>query len=63
MIFTDEPVSILKPKIEGLVMQTKAKVGDTSQCDVTIPKGPTGIDPSDIKFFQALKITTRIFKS
>ena len=63
MIFTHEPVSSVKPKIEGVIQKTKAKVGDIAQCDVTIPKGPTGIAPSDIKFFQALKMTTKIFKS
>lgn len=63
MIFTNEPVSVVKPKVESIVMQTKAKVGDIAQCEVTIPKGPTGIAPADIKFFQALKITTKIFKS
>lgn len=63
MIFTHEPVSTVKPKIEGIVMNTKAKVGDIAQCEVTIKKGPTGIAPADIKFFQALKMTTKIFKS
>ncbi len=27
-----------------------------------IPKGPTGLDPSEISFFHALKISTKIFK-
>lgn len=28
-----------------------------------VKKGPTGLNPSEIKFFHALKITTKIVKS
>lgn len=63
MIFTDEFVSNLKPRIESLTIPCRAKVGQVSPVAVTIPKGPTGISPSDIKFFHAVKITsTKIMK-
>ena len=45
-IFTDEPVFELKPLIEANKVQTAAKVGTVSPVDVTIPPGPTGMDPS-----------------
>ena len=62
MVFTEEFVGSVKPRIEGIVEPCKAKVGQIAPVDVTIPKGPTGIDPSDIKFFHALKLATKIQK-
>lgn len=61
-IFTNEPVFELKPRIEGLTIPAAAKVGQEAQCDVVIPPGPTGMDPSQISFFHALSITTKIVK-
>ena len=62
MIFTNEFVSKLKPRIESLTIPCKAKIGAISPVDVVIPKGPTGISPQDIKFFHALKVSTKIMK-
>ena len=62
MIFTDEFVSKLKPRIESLTIPCRAKIGTTAPIDVIIPKGPTGIAPADIKFFHALKLSTKIMK-
>jgi large subunit ribosomal protein LP0 len=62
LIFTDEPVYELKPLIEGNKVDTAAKVGVVAPCDVVIPPGPTGLDPSQISFFHALKISTKIQK-
>ena len=62
LIFTDEPVAKLKEQIESETVAQRAKVGTISPCEVTIPKGPTGLDPSEISFFHALKISTKIFK-
>lgn len=61
-IFTNEPVFDLKPIIEANKVQTAAKVGAISPIDVTVPPGPTGMDPSQISFFHALQITTKIQK-
>lgn len=62
MIFTNEFVGNLKPRIEGLTEPCRAKVGQIAPNPVTVPKGPTGIDPSEIKFFHALKMATKIQK-
>lgn len=62
MIFTHESVSTLKPKIEGFTVPARARVGQVAPVAVSIPAGPTGIDPSDIKFFHALKVATKIFR-
>jgi len=46
MIFTDEPVFSLKPKIEENKIAAAARVGVFAPIDVIIPPGPTGMDPS-----------------
>lgn len=62
LIFTEEAVHEMKPLIEGNKLESAAKVGVIAPCDVTIPPGPTGLDPSQISFFHALKISTKIQK-
>jgi large subunit ribosomal protein LP0 len=61
-IFSDAPVFDLKPIIESNKIPAPAKVGTISPIDVTIPPGPTGMDPSQISFFHTLNISTKIQK-
>jgi len=42
--------------------QSAAKAGQSSVVDWFIPAGPTGMDPSQTSFFQALNIGTKIVK-
>jgi len=63
LIFTDEPVFDLKGKIEESKLATEAKVGSISPIDFIIQPGPTGLDPSQINFFHALQISTKIEKA
>merc|ERR1712224_796917 len=44
------------------VLSSAAKAGQTSTCDMDIPAGPTGMDPSQTSFFQTLNIATKIVK-
>lgn len=62
LIFSDTPVYELKPIIESNKVQTAAKVGVVAPCDVEVAPGPTGMDPSQISFFHALNISTKIVK-
>jgi len=39
-----------------------AKAGQVALCHLSIPSGPTGMDPSQTAFFQALNIGTKIVK-
>merc|ERR1719199_1883138 len=39
-----------------------AKAGVMAPCDVKLPMGPTGLDPSSTNFFQVLNIPTKIVK-
>merc|ERR1719433_1306836 len=43
-------------------MSAAAKTGQVSMVDLSIPAGPTGMDPSQTSFFQALNIGTKIVK-
>jgi large subunit ribosomal protein LP0 len=61
-IFSDASISDLKPIIEANRIPAPAKVGAISTIDVTIPPGPTGMDPSQISFFHTLNISTKIQK-
>lgn len=62
LIFTDAPVYELKAKLETNKVPTEARVGVLSPIDFTCPAGPTGLDPSQINFFHALNISTKINK-
>jgi len=39
-----------------------AKAGTAAPCDVIIPAGPTGLDPSQTAMFQTLNVPTKIIK-
>jgi large subunit ribosomal protein LP0 len=62
LIFSDAPVFEIKPIIESNKKPAAAKVGMVAPLDVTIPPGPTGMDPSQISFFHALNMSTKINK-
>merc|ERR1719330_363640 len=42
--------------------ESAAKPGAISNVDLSLPSGPTGMDPSQTSFFQALNIGTKIVK-
>lgn len=62
LLFSDTPVYELKPLIESNKVRTAAKVGVVAPCSVEVPPGPTGMDPSQISFFHALNMSTKIVK-
>merc|ERR1712203_983041 len=43
-------------------MSAAAKTGQVSMVNLSLPSGPTGMDPSQTSFFQALNIGTKIVK-
>jgi len=63
LIFSDKAVSEVRPIVEQNKVPQAARVGAISPIDVVIPPGPTGMDPSQITFFHALSISTKIQKS
>lgn len=62
IIFTVSDLSSVKDEIAKYKVGAPARVGLVAPNDVTIPAGPTGMDPSQTSFFQALAIATKINK-
>jgi len=61
-VFTNDNL----PAIRKIILENKvpaaAKSGSFAPADVFIPPGPTGLDPGQTNFFQALNIATKIVK-
>lgn len=52
----------IRATIDKFRFDAAAKAGQVSLVDLEIPSGPTGMDPSQTGFFQALNIGTKIVK-
>jgi len=57
----DDLTSVKKILLENKVAAV-AKAGVIAPCDVVVPKGNTGMEPTQTGFFQALNIQTKITK-
>ena len=62
MIFTNGDLADIKKILDSQVREAPAKIGILAPRDVTIPAGPTGMDPKQTSFFQNLNIATKIVK-
>jgi large subunit ribosomal protein LP0 len=60
LVFTHEPIAQVKSLILENRVPAQAKVGGIAPVDVTIPAGPTSLDPGQTSFFQALNISTKL---
>jgi large subunit ribosomal protein LP0 len=63
IIFTNEDVSKINEITSKFVIEKQAKVGAISPVEVTLQAGPTGMDSSQIEYFQALNINTKLIKN
>jgi len=61
-IFTNGDIGEIKDVLTEHVKPAAAKAGVIAPCGCIIPKGPTGLDPAQTSFFQALNIATKINK-
>jgi large subunit ribosomal protein LP0 len=61
-VFTNGALDAVEDVIKEFVKPAAAKAGVVAPCSCTIPKGPTGLDPAQTSFFQALNIATKINK-
>merc|ERR1719345_731992 len=52
----------IRETLNKFVLEASAKPGQTSNVNLDIPSGPTGMDPSQTSFFQTLNIATKIVK-
>jgi len=62
LIFTNGDLAEVKAVLDSQKREAPAKIGSIAPISVTIPAGPTGLDPKQTSFFQALKIQTKIVK-
>lgn len=56
----NESIAALRDELTSEKVQTAAKAGIEAPANVLVPAGPTGQDPSQTSFFQALDIPTKI---
>lgn len=62
LIFTNEDLVEIRDMILENKKPSAAKAGALAQCDVTIEKGITALEPSMTQFLQALNISSKITK-
>jgi len=60
LVFTNDNLAEIREIIEKNKVPAAAKTGTIAPVDVFIPPGPTGLDPGQTSFFQALNIATKI---
>jgi large subunit ribosomal protein LP0 len=60
LVFTHESIATVKTLITSNRVPAQAKVGGIAPEDVIIQPGPTGLDPGQTSFFQALNISTKL---
>merc|ERR1719336_3199976 len=59
---TNTTLDGIREVLKKHVRSAAAKAGQVSPVDLNLPSGPTGMDPSQTSFFQALNIGTKIVK-
>lgn len=63
LIFSEEPYSDLREKVEAEKICQPARTGVLSPCNVILPAGPTGIEVGKIDLFHKLNISCKTVKS
>jgi large subunit ribosomal protein LP0 len=63
IIFTNGDLTDIKTILDSEVRPSPAKAGMIAPDSVTVPAGPTGLDPKQTAFFQKLQISTKIVKA
>jgi len=61
-VFTNADLMKVRATIQENKVPAAARVGTLAPVDCWIPAGPTGLDPGQTSFFQALNIGTKIVK-
>jgi large subunit ribosomal protein LP0 len=59
-VFTNDDLNEIRALVESNKVPAPARVGSIAPVDVIVPAGPTGADPGQTAFFQALQIGTKI---
>jgi len=61
-IFTNSDLNEIRLLVNKERVSAPARTGSVAPVDVTVPAGPTGLDPQQTSFMQALNIPTKINK-
>lgn len=61
-VFTNGDIAEIRKEIESIVEPAAAKAGALAPVKVVVPAGPTGMDPGQTSFFQAMGIATKIVR-
>lgn len=61
-VFCNDGLAQIRKEVIAEKVPASAKVGVMAPSNVIIPSGPTGLDPGQTSFFQALNIGTKITK-
>lgn len=59
-VFTNTDLNVVRKIVLENKVPASAKQGSIAPIDVFVPPGPTGLDPGQTAFFQALNISTKI---
>jgi len=62
LVFTNEDPASIRDKIAAIKKPAPARIGSIAPVDVFVDPGPTGCDPGQTAWFQALNIPTKINK-
>mmetsp|Transcript_12688 Transcript_12688/g.29160 ORF Transcript_12688/g.29160 Transcript_12688/m.29160 type:complete len:323 (-) Transcript_12688:89-1057(-) len=62
LVFTNEDLKEVRDLLLENKVQAPARIGAVAPNTVTIPAGPTSLEPTQTSFFQALSIATKINK-
>jgi large subunit ribosomal protein LP0 len=62
LLFTNAEMKDITAVLDKHRVQAPARVGAVAPCDVIVPAGNTGMEPTMTSFFQALNIPTKITK-
>lgn len=60
LMFTDEDPAAIREVMTANKVAAPARGGAIAPCDVVVPAGSTGLEPTMTSFFQALNINTKI---
>jgi len=61
-VFTKQDLNEIRDLVTSLKVGAPAKAGTVAPNDVVVPAGPTGLEPTQTSFLQALNIGTKISK-
>jgi len=62
LVFTNEDLPVIRDLILENKVAAPARAGSMAQCDVIVPAGNTGMEPTMTSFLQALSIPSKITK-